>query len=258
MKKLNILILFVVALAGCDEFENSAEKSKITYLPVLTINGEADIELACNASGFTDPGAEALEGGESIDVTTTVTGQYFGGTVVGQDWVYDDDTTVDGPDVYEYYYSAANVDGIPAAAFRHVVVPACNDNLTTGIAGTYLGDVVRTLDGSPAPGATGPYSDVGPIMIKNLGGGVYQISDALGGWYEHGRAFGYTGAAPGIRVTVNNLATNSFSFSGPVKDLTFGDLAQVIDFDVDPVAGTIVYKTEWAGYVFTTTLTPVD
>lgn len=258
MRKFSIFILVIIALVGCDEFENSAEKSKVTYLPVLTVTGDSEVELACNAAGFTDPGAIALEGGEPIEVTTTLTGQYFGGTVVDEEWVYDDNTTVDGADVYEYYYSAANVDGIPAAAFRHVFVPACNESLTTGIAGTYTADVVRYLDGAPAPGATGPYSDVGPIIIKSLGGGVYQISDALGGWYDHGRAFGYTGAAPGIKITVNNLATNNFSFSGPVADLSFGDLAEIVDFEVDPVAGTITYITEWAGYEFETVLTPVN
>lgn len=263
MKRIIILILTIAVLAGCDEFENSAEKSKITYLALITMEGESEVELACNATSYTDPGASASLEGEPIDMETVLTGKYFGGyyegtTAADSAWVYDPDITVNGPDIYQYYYSAINGDGFPAVKLRNVTVPACNDNLTTGIAGMYESDVVRYADGVPAPGDTGPYSGVGPIIIRNLGGGVYQISDALGGWYEHGRAFGYTGAAPGATITVNNLAANDFTFSEAAIDQTFGDRAQIVDLVVDAVDGTLTFTTLWAGYEFEFVLTPIE
>jgi hypothetical protein len=251
------MLLFVLfAAAGCEEYTNSAEKSSITYLPVIEVIGETDIELPCDATGYEDEGAVATEGGEVIEHETVLTGQYFGGSLVGGEWVYDDNTTVSGPDVYEYTYSASNVDGIPAVAFREVFWPECNGDLSTSIAGTYTSSLVRTLsNGTPA----GTYTNVGPIIIKDLGNDVYQISDALGGWYAFGRAFGYTGAAPGMTITANNIATNDFTFGEPVYDQTFGGLVTMTELTVNAGAGTLVFKCDWdLGYKFVYTLTPID
>lgn len=246
----------LLALIGCEEVTNSAEKSAVTYLPVLTVNGEEEIELACNATGYTDAGAEASEGGSPIEVVTTVTGQYFGGSIVdvpGGVWEYADNTVVNTPDLYTIDYSAVNKDGIPAAAFRHITWPVCNESLTTSLAGMYTSSIVRTLD--PSGGAAGSYSNLGPILIKNIGGNKFQLSDALGGWYDLGRKFGYTGSAPGMTVTVNDMATNSFTYGAPVLDQTFGELVAVSGLTVDAGTGTVSWTATWAaGYKFKVTL----
>ena len=257
MKQYIMMLFVLLAFARCEEITNSAEKSKITYLPVIEVNGESEVEVPCDATGeYEDPGAVATVGGEVIEHTTTITGQYFGGSLVGGEWVYSDNTTVSSPDVYEFLYSAENVDGIPAAAFRQVTWPECNGNLTTSIAGTYTSSLVRT---TAAGGAAGTYTNVGPIIIKDLGNDVYQISDALGGWYAFGRAFGYTGAAPGMTITANNIGANDFTFGEPVYDQTFGGLVTMTELTVNAGAGTLVFKCDWdLGYKFVYTLTPVN
>lgn len=256
MRQYIIMLFVLVAFASCEEITNSAEQSEITYLPVIEVNGESDIELPCDATGYEDEGAIATEEGEPIELETSVTGQYFGGSLVDGEWVYSDNPAVDSPDVYEYLYSAQNIDGVPAAAFRHVTWPECNGNLTSSIAGMYTSSLIRNLsDGTPA----GTYTDVGPIIIKDLGNDVYQISDALGGWYAFGRAFGYTGAAPGMTITANNIATNDFTFGEPVYDQTFHGLATMTDLTVNAGTGTLVFKVDWdLGYEFIYTLTPIE
>jgi hypothetical protein len=262
MKKYILSLFVLAAFASCEEFTNSAEKSGVTYFPKITMNGEPEVELACDATGFVDEGVTMMEGETEIEVETVVTGNYFGGAIGADNtWEYTESATVpDGPDFYDITYSGVNKDGIPGVATRHVFRPACNDDLTEGIAGYYLADVVRTLTstGAPAPGATGPYYDT-PFLIKDLGNGNYQLSDMLGGWYTYGRAFGYTGAAPGAIIHVNNLATDDFTHTTVVRDVTFGDLTEITEFKVNEGAGTITFTALWdAGYTFKVTLTPVE
>jgi hypothetical protein len=244
MKKYILLLFVLAAFASCEETTNAAKKSEVTYLPKVTMNGEADIQLSCDAEGFTDEGVTMTEGGEELDVETVVTGTFFEGT------------TVDGPDVYEISYSAVNKDGIPGTAIRTVSWPECNGDLNSNLAGMYMSDLVRTkTDGT----AAGTYNDVGPIIIRDLGNNEYQISDMLGGWYVFGRALGYTYGAPGGKIKVNNIATDDFTHDDVVEVKTFGGNANITDFAVDPGTGTIVYHVAWdAGYIFKVTLTQMD
>src|SRR5210317_2142351 len=172
MKVFNYMALLLFAglfFTSCEKYTNSAEESTTTYLPKLTMNGPAYIELACGATSYTDEGLTAEQGGQSLAVDTEVTGKYFGGSEVS------------GSDVYSIVYSAINSDGIPGAAERTVVIPECNGDLVTSIAGMYTADVTR--NGS----ISAPYQGIGPIIIKDMGGGVYQLSDAIGGYYDFGR-----------------------------------------------------------------------
>lgn len=244
MKKYIILLFILSVFASCEEFENSAEPSKITYLPIIDVEGESSIELECDATSYVDPGASASEQGTEIELNTTVTGTYFGGE------------SVDGPDVYLISYSAFNRDDIPAAEFRTVTWPECNGDLITSIAGMYSSSIVRTITGG---GPAGSYTDLAPIIIKDLGNNVYQLSDALGGWYDLGRQFGYTGAAPGMTITANNILTNDFTFGEPVIDQTFGEVVTITDFDVNAATKTITFTADWsAGYTFDVTLTQIS
>jgi hypothetical protein len=244
MKKYILSIFVLAAFASCEETTNAAKKSAVTYLPLVAMNGEPEVELACDAEGFTDEGVTMTEGGAELDVQTVVTGTFFG------------ETSVNGPDVYEIAYSAENKDGIPGTAIRTVSWPACNDDLNTGLAGMYSASLVRT---TTAGAAAGTYTDVGPIIIKDLGDDVYQISDVLGGWYVFGRALGYTYGGPGATVKVNNIATDDFTHDDVVEVGTFGGHANITDFTVDPGTGTIVYYADWdSGYKFKVTLTQLD
>lgn len=237
-KYMTLLLCAGVIFASCEKFTNSAEESTITYLPKLTMNGPAFVELACGATNYSDEGLTAEEGGESIPVTTSVTGKYFGSSEVS------------GADVYSIVYSATNKDGIPGAAERTVVVPACNGDFINSIAGMYTCDVYR--DGT----ISAPYQGVGPIIVKDLGGGVFQFSDAIGGYYDFGRGYGYHYAALGMTVTANNIAANDFTFGPNIGVGDFGGDLELTAFSVDPATKTITIETTWSfGYVFEAVLT---
>ncbi|HMS99319.1 MAG TPA: DUF5012 domain-containing protein [Saprospiraceae bacterium] len=231
--------LLSVSLSSCDSVVNSAEASEITYLPKLTMNGSSEIDLGCNPSGgYTDEGLIAEEQGKEIPVTTVITGKYF------------DAGAINGPDIYSISYSAANKDGIPGAAERTVIWQECQGDFVNSIAGMYSSVVVRNGVSSAQ------YTDLGPIIIKDLGSGVYQLSDAIGGYYDFGRGYGYTYAARGMKVTANDLATNSFTHTGTVEVGDFGGALIMKDFKIDPATKTIKFTTDWdAGFVFEVTLT---
>lgn len=234
-----ILGLFSIGLMSCEEAVNTAVASEVTYLPKLTMNGDAEIDLGCSPSGgYTDAGLTALEQGKEIPVNTVVTGKYFGAA------------TVSGPDIYSITYSAVNKDGIPGAAERSVVWQECPGDFVNSIAGMYTSTVVRN-------GAVNPqYFDMGPIIIKDLGGGVFQLSDAIGGYYDYGRGYGYTYAARGMKVKANNIAANDFSFTDVVEVGDFGGALNMTAFTVDPATKTISFTTDWdAGFEFVVTLT---
>jgi hypothetical protein len=241
MKIFNYTALLLIAglfFTSCEKYTNSAEESTTTYLPKLTMNGPAFIELACGATSYTDEGLTAEEGGQSLAVDTEVAGKYFGGTEVS------------GSDVYSITYSAVNKDGIPGAAERTVVVPECNGDLVNSIAGMYTCDVYR--NGT----ISAPYQGVGPIIIKDLGGGVYQLSDAIGGYYDFGRGYGYHYAALGMTITANDIPSNDFTYGGIIGVGDFGGELEMKSFEVDAATKTITFSSEWSfGYLFEVTLT---
>lgn len=241
MKRYLIMILVILTFTQCEEFTNSAEKSKVTYLPKIEMIGPSSEQLECDATGWTDPGVDASEGGEPIEVETVTHGSYYGSS------------TVNGPDVYDISYSAVNVDGIPGSAFRSVFWPECNGNLTTSIAGMYKANVVRNGV------VSAQYQGLGPIFIVDLGGGQYQLSDAIGGYYDFGRGYGYHYAALGMVVTANNIPGNDFTYGDPVPVGDFGGELEMTAFSVNAANKTIQFTTDWdAGFTFVVTLTQYE
>lgn len=242
--KLNVFLIFGLILTSCDpsiDEPGSDDKSQVTYLPLITLEG-GDVVLDCNATSYSDPGAVASVAGEEIELNTNVVGKYFGGTSVD-----------DGPDVYLVSYSAFNEDEIPATAFREVLFPECNGDLVNSIAGMYTASVSR--NGASPDG----YQDNGPFIIRDLGNDRYAISDAQGGWYEYGRAIGFSYATPGLVLQANNIAANDFTSEGPVSTNTFGGVNTFVSLIVDPANQTLTLTVDWSfGYTFETVFTQTD
>ncbi len=249
MKNYRILLysfaILGLFLTSCDTDDEPLVESSITYLPKITLDGGTNITLDCDTESYTDPGAIAEAGGSEIELNTSVNGIYFGGT------------TIDGPDKYSVTYSALNEDEIPAAAFRTVVWPACNGDMVNSIAGMYTASILRT---TVSTGGTVNYTQraFGPYFIIDLGGGVYQLSDAIGGFYEHGYGYGTAYAAKGMTVTANDIPSNDFTLDDTVGVGAFGGAAQLDSFTVNPANKTIKFTTSWSfGFVFEVTLTQV-
>lgn len=222
------------------------DESEITLLPKITLNGDSDVVLDCDATSYTDPGAIAEAGGSEIEMTSKISGLYFGSS------------SIDRPDIYTITYSAFNEDGIPAAEFRSVLWPACNGDMVSSIEGMYTASVLRTAVPS---GATVNYTaeSFGPYFIIDLGDGTYQLSDAIGGFYEHGYGYGPDYAATGMTVTANSIPLNDFTHDDVIGVGAFGGALSMTDFTVDPTTQTIEFTTDWtSGYVFEVTLTQVN
>lgn len=247
MKKYKLILctfsIIGLILTSCDpsvEAPGSEDSSQVTFLPLITLEG-GDVVLDCTETAYTDPGAVASAGGNEIDLITKTTGKYFGGT------------SVDGADSYSVAYSAFNEDDIPATGFRSVLLPECNGDLVTSIAGMYTASVSR--NGSSPDG----YQDNGPFIIKDLGDDRYAISDAQGGWYEYGRAIGVAYATPGLVLKANNIAGNDFTAEGTVATNTFGGVNTFTSLTVDPVAKTLELTVNWSfGFEFVTVFTQTD
>lgn len=249
MRKFRILTytfsILGLMMTSCDPSVDSpgeSDNSNVTYLPLITLEGDSNIVLPCDNPSYTEPGAIATAGGTEIELNTSISGKYFGGTSVD-----------DGPDVYLVSYSAFNDDGIPATEFREVLYPECNGDLVTSIAGMYTASVSR--NGSSPAG----YQDNGPFIIRDLGDNRYAISDAQGGWYEYGRGLGVSYATLGMVLVANNIPANDFTSEGPVTTNTFGGTNTFTSLVVNPTAGTLTLTVNWdAGYTFVTVFTQTD
>lgn len=237
-KIFSILSLFVVTalFTSCGDDDSSVTPSEITYLPKITLNGESFMMLDCTTETFNDPGAEATEGGQSVPVTVTVIAKYFGSS------------QVDGVDEYIINYSAVNKDGIPGAAMRRVIWPECSSDNPENIGGTYAADCVR--NGVVDPSNFGLEN----IYIKSLGNDQFQISDAIGGYYDLGRGYGEAYASLGL-VVESTGGGNYNVVTQPNGVGAFGGNLVVSDFKKDPSSGNVTWKADWdLGYVFEVTL----
>lgn len=220
MKKLNYTILLLLVLgfvSSCEKFENTAEESGTTFLPKMNLEGSSYVVVPCNGV-YADAGIDVTEKGATIDHSVSVHGAYFGADVVG------------GSDLYTIGYSAYNVDSIPGSAFRTVLVEPCNTGAEDDIAGLYTADVLRS---------NGEGYVVSNIFIVRTGDNTFALSDALGGFYDLGRAYGNPYSSQGGIITVNDYAGNDFSvsqswvpgfdFTTEVSDFTITD--KVISFN---------------------------
>jgi hypothetical protein len=127
--------------------------------------------------------------------------------------------------------------------------------MVTSIEGLYSSTVVRN-------GAVNPqYFDMEYILIRKKPGGAaneYELSDAIGGYYDIGRAYGAGYRATNMIVTANDIPGNSFSFSAPVPVGAFGGALTMQSFSVDSATKTINFVSDWdSGFNFVVTLTQV-
>jgi len=239
-----LTIAIIGVLSSCDRDLETEGISRITYFPDLTMEGEPIIFVE-EGDPYTDAGASAKEGEESIEVGTSISGSYFEGNVASIN-------TTD-PDTYNITYSATNSDGYPGLVSRTVYV-AGKGNFVDDISGLYTSTVIRN-------GVTGAqYTDMGYVIVRKTGASTYLLSDVIGGYYDLGRGFGPAYAGPSSTITANDLSTNDFTFGPSVGIGAFGGIADITEMQINATEKTIHLKTDWdAGpYTFDVTLTQVD
>jgi len=224
------LILLVVAgvTSSCIGEVTTANVSRQTDFPVITLNGEAQ-EIILQGEPYVEQGAVATEGGEEIPVETSYSpGQLYGSPGV--------DTDV--PDVYSVAYSATNTDGFSGAGLRTVIVVPPTGDLVTSIEGIYTADAQRAPSFTPGP----PYENMEYIFISRIEGtdNQYALSHGIGGYYAIGRGYGPNYIARYTEITANSIPGNDFSFTGALIE-GFGLPIQVSDMIVNPETKTITF-----------------
>jgi len=244
MKKIILSILVASSfLVSCEE-DTTANVSSVTNYPLITVLGDDPIFVA-QGSTFTDPGAIATEGGNEISYTTSVSGNYRGGSSV--------DTNI--TDEYSVKYTATNTDGFQASADRKVIVYKTGD-LVNSIEGVYKCSVARNSS-NPSTAQNIKY-----VYIWKNTNGTYEISDAFGGWYQYHRGFGIDYITPGGTINAVDISTNSFTFPGnPLSNTGFGGTANIISLTVDPALKKLILTCTWTvptAYTFVSTLTQVQ
>lgn len=243
MKYLLNIVIVLAAISftsSCTKEVSTEGISRVTNFANITMNGDQTIIVPCG-SDFVDPGVEATENGEPVEVVTVNNpGTYFGEPEVNTNVM----------DFYSIDYSATNSDGFSGSTTRNVIV-ACSSDLVNSFEGVYTSTVVR--NGSVDP----KYQNLKYVIINNLGNGKYALSDAIGGYYDFGRGYGPGYAATGVTFTVND---GGISFQGvPTGVGAFGGSLTMTEMTIDDATRTIHFISDWdAGYVFDVTLTQVD
>lgn len=237
-KIFGLMLLISILTIGC---KKDYEASKITYLPSIETNGDAIVLLHCGDT-YEDVGATATANGETLEYTTSITGLYRGGTTL--------DTDV--PDVYHIEYTAYNEDGFSASSSRTVIV-ACTGDLVNSIEGLYTSTVSR------GGVLTAQYTNLKYILIWKESATTYGISDAGGGYYDIGRAYGPNYAAVGSIITANDISSNSFTATTATFP-GFGNILDLIGISVDANAKKITYtgQGDFTNSTFGITLTQVN
>lgn len=224
MKKLFVYISFAAAaLVSCNDDLESEGISKVTYFPEFVIEG-GDFYLIDEGETFTEPGINVLEQGSEIPFTSTFIGRYSG---------YSGSTIGSAPDQYDLTYSAINRDGFAASVSRTIVKIHTGD-LVTNIAGAYEAESVRV---------NGVSYDPAMVLIWEIEPGVYEISCSVGGFYADGRGDGDGSLSKGGTITVNNLATNNFTFTPGFIDNFLSEVG-ITSMTVDPSTKTITFVAE--------------
>lgn len=234
------LLSLMVTFASCDNEPSVSDVSRVTFFPTFVYDGPATSLIPCN-SDYEIPPVTASENGVDLDVTTKVVG--MSGSVPSVD--------ITKADIYTETSSAVNADGYAGQVVRTFWV-ACTGDLVTSIEGLYTSTCVR--NGSVTP----QYTDMQYNLIRKVGANEYELSDAIGGYYDLGRQYGEAYRAKGMIVTANDIPSNDFSFSGTIGVGAFGGELNMLSFAADPGAGQITFSSDWSfGYVFEVTYTQV-
>ena len=235
-----ICVLMLFTNCSTDDTSNISD---LTFYPEFSLMGEELIYInTAMGEDFQEPGVVVTENGLEIEYQTSVVGIYRGGDMI--------DASVS--DLYTITYAATNQDGYSGSASRDVWVYSDSD-LVSSIEGLYTSTVVR--NGVSAP----EYNNMEYMLIWKNADGTYGLSDAIGGYYAFGRAYGVGYAAQGLVITANNIANNDFSFNDPIGVGAFGGNLVITEFTVNSANNTISFTSDWdQGYSFQVTLTQVE
>lgn len=221
----NSVILAVAALlmVSCDK--DSEGLSTISTIPELTILGDPIVSLRLGGT-YVDQGCTATCDGE--DISSTITMRSTINPIV--------------PGFYKVIYTARNSNGAAGTAIRTVMV--CDPN---NFASPYFGESQY--------GSRHYYN--APIVISDLGDGLYEIDDLAGGYYFNGRYPGYEPTYDfHLESTIKLNADNTIELVECIGDNWFwGEDMTLTEGSYDPTTGTVKLSLVFSGTPLYVTLT---
>lgn len=233
-----ILLLVTTVMVSCVE-DSTGEVSRVTTYPTITIEGDATVYVE-QGTTYEDAGAISMAGETVLETTTTLGSGTYSSASFGTDVV----------DTYTITYSALNEDGFAGNALRTVVVYPAVVDMATNLEGAYMSDIQRV--GSDLQEGNSY------VFITSTGANTYDLSHAVGGYYDLGRGYGPGYAARGSVITANDIASNDITVSDGQFPI-WGNVVTVTEFTVDAANNTITYTGtgDW-GSAFEVTLTKVQ
>lgn len=216
-----MICLSMTTLTSCNDDNDQLTDSRLTYYPVLEIQGDDFVQVPIGTS-YTEQGCKATLNGEDYSANVKTEGS----------------VDSNSPGLYSITYSATNADGFTVSATRTVAV--CDPTITTDISGTYT-----TQDGSYRnySGTITNYAGYS-VKITKAAPGIFYVSDFLGGWYDQRAGYGSAYAMTGYfqLLADNSLVQLSSYVAG------WGDTADYCEgATYDPATGTISYVVGYAG-----------
>jgi hypothetical protein len=239
MKYLKILFVVVATvMASCVE-DTTGDVSRVTTYPTITIQGDATVYIE-QGTTYEDAGAISMAGDTELETTVTLGTGTYSSAAFGTDVA----------DKYTITYSALNEDGFAGNALRTVIVYPVAADMATNLEGAYMSDIQRV--------GADLQEDKSYVFITSTGTDTYELSHAVGGYYDMGRNYGPNYAARGAIITVNDMATNDITVSDGQFPI-WGNTVAVTDFTVDAANNTITFTGtgDW-GSAFEVTLTKVQ
>lgn len=210
-----MLCLSSFALTSCNDDNDELTDAKVTYYPILEIQGKKLVEVPIGTP-YTELGCKGVLRGE--DCTS---GIVTSGTV-----------DVNTPGLYYIYYTYTNEQGYKTSAKRTVAV--CDPTITTNIAGDYTvqSGTYRTYKDETAEFSK--YS----VSIEKKAPGLFYINDLMAGYYGQGAGYGAQAELTGY---LQLMSDNSIKLISSYVS-AWGDSANSFEnAKYDPATGTISY-----------------
>lgn len=222
--KFGLIVCAALFLFACEK--ETEGLSRPTYYVAFEIKGD-NPTIVQVGDVYVDEGVIATEQGK--DVTSTVTVK--------------NNVDYENMGMYRVEYTATNIDGLKSRAIRDVIV--CNPNVTTNLAGTYVGQA-GTERLTISSGAVIAYPGY-HATITYLAPGFFSVNDFLGGYYAERTypQYGYSVMGMSGHFALND--DNTISLIDSYIDAWGDSLDKLENAVYDPATGTITWDAYYAG-----------
>lgn len=216
-----MLCLSSFALTSCNDDNDELTDAKVTYYPILEIQGKKFVEVPIGTT-YTELGCKGTLRGEDCTSSIVTTGS----------------VDTNKPGLYSIVYSYTNPEGYVTSDTRTVAV--CDPTITTDISGTYKTtadsyvNLIGVRNNFPIANNT--------IKITQKASGIFYISDFMGGLWN--QTFGY-GTSCDMGGYLQLLADNSIVMLSSYCSAFDNGANEITNGKYDPATGKISYEMSY-------------